>query len=555
MALIIRPPVRERPHHPAKLVRIDRPGQISLDDPDDSAHPARRYNEADRADKPLGATSMPLRFPSDHWWPLGLCLFAALVAVGCSPSTPSSEAVPAAEASASLPLAEAASTGTAQDVSDTPTPSDPPWTRVTWVRDVGDGTDVLSFGDQLVLMGRDSRDGQGERVILAEPKSYAKPLMTPDGAQIVFSIREERAVYVINWDGSGLRRLGDGFGLAVWKEPDRDIVWVYVGAREMKTDPPSYRAVRRYRIDRPQRGERVWTAQRISADSFQLSADGRYAGGLFPWPRAGVADLEAGTWEELGEGCWTAFAVDDSHIFWYFDGLHRNLTMVDIDTDHRWRVTINGPPGVDGYEVWHPRWTNNPRYLTLTGPYTVGGRDNKIRGGGDQVEVFVGRFSADLTRVEAWHQITKNSEPDFYPDAWIGPTDEPVRLADNVGSGHGPAESPQDATTRLVVDARVARDVALPTPASIAPYRHGLLAMEYDVVEVLEGAYDEPTLVVAHWVIRDGEVLANAGRAEGHTQRLTLELYEARRELEGQRLVMDSTNFTLPLYYDVDSAP
>ena len=95
----------------------------------------------------------------------------------------------------------------------------------------------------------------------------------------------------------------------------------------------------------------------------------------------------------------------------------------------------------------------------------------------------------------------------------------------------------------------------MPTPRSIAPYRHGLLAIEYEVEAVIEGKYDESLLVAAHWVIRDGVVLDDARRAAGAALRMTLEPYDARPELEGQRLVMETTAFTLPLYYDTGSAP
>ena len=319
--------------------------------------------------------------------------------------------------------------------------SDTPRTKVTWIRDVGDGTDVLSFGDQLVLMGLDSADGLGERVLLERPASYARPMVTPSGNEIVFSIRQEGAIYAIGWDGSGLRRITDGFALAVWVNPATGVEWVYAGVRERPTDPPSYRAVRRYRIDNPDRGERVWNAQPLSGDGFQLSRDGRYAAGLFPWPDAGTADLAAGTWERLGRGCWTAFSGGEDRMFWYFDGSHRHLTLVDIEADRRWRVTINGAPGVDGLEVWHPRWTNDSRYLVLTGPYSVGQRENKIRGGGNQVEVYLGRFSADFTTIDSWHQMTHNDAPDFYPDAWIDPT---IRAIDETRAAR---PSPDSVTT------------------------------------------------------------------------------------------------------------
>ena len=198
-----------------------------------------------------------------------------------------------------------------------------PRTKVAWTRDVGDGTDVLSFGDQLVLMGFDSADALGERVLLERPASYARPMITPSGNEIVFSIRKKGAIYAIGWDGSGLRRVADGFALAVWVDPETEVEWVYAGIDERPTDPPSYHAVHRYQLSDSGRGELVWDAQPLSGDGFQLSRDGRYAAGLFPWPHAGTADLAAGTWERLGRGCWTAFSGSNDRMFWYFDGSHR----------------------------------------------------------------------------------------------------------------------------------------------------------------------------------------------------------------------------------------
>ena len=86
---------------------------------------------------------------------------------------------------------------------------------------------------------------------------------------------------------------------------------------------------------------------------------------------------------------------------WYFDGAHRKR-------DHRRRRTkkrvdgdINQAPGFENAEVYHPRWTNHPRFLAMTGPYNQGGA-NQVRSGGTQSEVYLGRFSADFSRIEAW---------------------------------------------------------------------------------------------------------------------------------------------------------
>ena len=47
-------------------------------------------------------------------------------------------------------------------------------TRVVWVQ--GDGTDPRASGDQLVLMGFDTEDGKGERVILGRTAELREAL-------------------------------------------------------------------------------------------------------------------------------------------------------------------------------------------------------------------------------------------------------------------------------------------------------------------------------------------------------------------------------------------
>ncbi len=424
-------------------------------------------------------------------------------------------------------------------------------TRVVWAQDLGDGTDIGTKGKQLRLMGYDSHDGNGERAIVDTPGNYAKPLLTPRGDRVVVSNRGRNRVLLVNWDGSRVQRLGRGFALATWIDPKTEVEWIYVGTDEKK-DPVTYGVVTRHQIDHWEVSELVWDRRRVSGDTFQVSDDGRLAGGLFPWPGAGVVGLPNGDWDRKGRGCWTSLSSGANPLFWYFDGAHRNLTMVDLGRDERWRVNINDAPGIDGYEIYHPRWANHPRFLTITGPYTVGDKANKIRDGGEQVEIHLGRFSEDFTTVEAWAQVSDNRHADFYPDAWIDPSERP---ADRVGRNpkRGPSPVADEGTSeRLVVEARVLQSFPIPTPESILPYRRALLVNEYEVVKVLEGAYEGATLLAAHWVIRDGQVLDEAVRGEGSVHRMTLGVYDEHQELEGERLVMDSDAFDLRLYYDID---
>ena len=479
---------------------------------------------------------------------------------------PRPDPVPAARAADhSMPApsatpAPASSRGAAAPGDGTPDSASPaapdPHLRVVWTRDFGDGTDYNSAGEQLLLMAYDSEDGHGERVVLSEPASYAKPLIAPDGQSIVFTIRRQSAVYAVGWDGAGLRRIADGFALDVWSDPEDETTWVYVGGEGTPTEPPRYPVVRRYRLEDPSVSELVWDAQPITPDSFQVSADGRTAAALLPWPTVGVADLATGTWRKLGEGCWTALSPGADPLLWYFDGAHRSVTFVNYETGERWGASISDDAFFGGYEVYHPRWTNDPRALVLTGPYTVGRRANKIRGGGKQVEIVVGFFDEALTSVASWRRVTHNDFADFYPDAWIepgtGPEPHPRRAPRPAVPG-SPAVAAADASP-VVVEVRVRQEVAPPTPESIAPYREGLLALEYDVVQVVEGELDFPVIAIAHWVIRDARLVNGAVRGAGERLRLTLHPYDARPELEGKRLVFETADLTLPLFYDAASA-
>ncbi len=108
-------------------------------------------------------------------------------------------------------------------------------TRIVWVQ--GDGTDPETEGTQLVLMGLDTDDGKGERVILGERRSYVKPRLTARADRVVFSSRilpGPPEIFVVNWDGTGFRKLADGFAMALWRNPADGSDWVYAGTDNKK---------------------------------------------------------------------------------------------------------------------------------------------------------------------------------------------------------------------------------------------------------------------------------------------------------------------------------
>jgi hypothetical protein len=434
-------------------------------------------------------------------------------------------------------------------------------TRVVWVQQ--DGRDPYAAGDNLQLMGLDSNDGRGERALLADRSSYVKPLLTPNGTRIVFSRRPTRPegpeAFVVNWDGSALTSLGRGFALAVWANPTDGREWVYVGTDNKKGQECDFATVSRFPIDAPQAREVVWNKTLVSGDTFQVSADGRHAGGLFPWPAAGVAELPNGNFRKLGDGCWTAMSSVRGPVMWYFDGSHRNLTLVDVRSDKRWVVNINRVPGFGNDEVYHPRWTSHPRFLAMSGPYNLGGA-NQVRSGGAQTEVYVGRFAPDYTRVEAWLRVTTNASGDSYPDIWIDRRNNPHGVAPKDGSiGLGAAtanasgpNAPAAATAgRIVIEAKLIKSGEIPTPQAIAPYQHALVVNTYEIVKTMEGTYSGRTVLVAQWAIRDRRVLPTAHKTTGSVHKLTLERYDAHPELEGERLISAGDAPDLPLYYEI----
>jgi hypothetical protein len=421
--------------------------------------------------------------------------------------------------------------------------------RVVWVQ--GDGSDPYALGKNLALMGFDTDDGRGERAIVGERGSFVKPMLTPRGDRIVYSTHPDIAdasVFIVNFDGTELRRFDRGFALAVWENAADKSEWIYIGSDYQQQG--KYRVVTRVRIDQPSTREEVWTGDPVTFDTFQVSPDGTLAGGLFPWPAAGVADLRGRSWKKLGDGCWTALNDAGTPLFWYFDGAHRNLLMVDVARDKRWTVPINVAPGFENPEVYHPRWSRHPRFMTMTGPYNRGGA-NQVRSGGTQAEVWLGRFSGDFTSIEAWTRVTSNAGGDAYPDVWIDRDDSPHP---QLASGRiGPAASSHSnvAPDRTIVEARIVSVGEVPTPESIAPYRHALVVSRYEVVNVVDGTPAGRELAVAQWAIRDARVLEESKRSVGEVKRLTLERYEAHPELEGERLIQGPDVAKLPLYYEL----
>lgn len=288
-------------------------------------------------------------------------------------------------------------------------------TRIVWSQDMGGGNDPQAEGSKLRLMGLDTADGGVEKSILAKESNYFKPLITPKGDRVIFTNFVEHTVWLVDWDGSGLRQITTGIAEAVWKNPNDGIEWVYVrNAPDKKRQPSSGKNVDRYQINHPEIKEQVWHNETYPMEDFQLSADGLWAAGSFPWPVGGLADLSLGGLTRLGHGCWPSMSPDNSYRCWIFEGSHRAVRMYQPGVKDSWKVIINNLPELRKSEVYHPRWSNDPRVICMTGPY-----GKKIGRGGTGVEIYLGKFDPEFRSIEKWLCVTHNACGDFYPDVWI----------------------------------------------------------------------------------------------------------------------------------------
>lgn len=312
--------------------------------------------------------------------------------------------------------------------------------RLVWCQDAGDGADPGAAGERLRLMAFDSCDKRGERAVLPYPANYSRPMLTPDGSRIVYSDRFSDEIRLVDFDGTNPQTVRKGYALAVWCDRLTGAEWLYYGAMS-KGDDPIVTGIMRSLLDKPEISEPIWSMTPMHPDNFQVSSDGRRACGLFPWPACGIAVLPNGGWTKFGDGCWPSLSPGDDPLFWIFDGAHRNLSMFRPGTGERWSVAINTAPGIDNFEVYHPRWSNHPRFMVMTGPYRIGGGENRIRAGGPGVEIYVGRFSSDYRCIERWGRVTFNAAADFYPDLWVD-------LRQAVSSGPGAAENNTRAARR-----------------------------------------------------------------------------------------------------------
>ncbi|MDB6134610.1 MAG: hypothetical protein JWM59_2853 [Verrucomicrobiales bacterium] len=253
-------------------------------------------------------------------------------------------------------------------------------------------------------------DQKGIHRLGVEGGDLARPLVSPDGKGVVltrlgmtrndsgFSFAPQ--VLWQGWDGSASKPLGVGMAVELWTNPADGTTMVYA----VETLQPSAQLrltgekLVRFRTDKPEDREIIWTETPLNAEQFQISRDGRRAAGAFPFPKAGLANLETQTFTSPAPGAWAALASDDSYALAVLDGTRKRLRCFAPNMDRGWELTLSGAAGWPEGGLLHPRWSNDPRVLTFTGPYPEETT---------AADIWLLRLRDDLRRVEKVARLTE----------------------------------------------------------------------------------------------------------------------------------------------------
>lgn len=304
--------------------------------------------------------------------------------------------------------------------------------RFVWVRRADPGTDTkFTSGDgpKAQLMAFDTASGTERILQPAGTGGYMDPFITRDGQRVVWSDNKARTTFIADFAGGERKVLSSDtaawFALCTIRDA-AGVDWIYAydgsyfgNINVSEDDPP--KSIYRYPLAKgPAAKELVWNKAPFDARSFHVSGDGKLAAACYPWPKAGFAWLPNGEWVQRNYdvfGCNPDVAPDASYRFFYMEGSHTKIRMyADPKSEKMVEMPVNLMAGNLGKkDVWRPRWTNLSRYLVISSP--LGVEDDWLH----LDEVYVGRFDAAFTKVEAWVQLTDNKHRDLDICGWVAP--------------------------------------------------------------------------------------------------------------------------------------
>ncbi|MEZ5432887.1 MAG: hypothetical protein R3F31_17335 [Verrucomicrobiales bacterium] len=154
----------------------------------------------------------------------------------------------------------------------------------------------------------------------------------------------------------------------------------------------------------------IWNATESGQEFIsylQISGDGRRVAEVFPYPKAGVADLASADFTQLQRGCWPGVAPDSSERAWVFHGSHSALSLYDTPTSPVRNAPLQHHPGISR-TVCFIRDGRMMRLPTVTAPEWQA-----------ETELYLGQFDPAFTKIGTWIRVTYNEVPDYFGDAWL----------------------------------------------------------------------------------------------------------------------------------------
>ncbi len=287
-------------------------------------------------------------------------------------------------------------------------------TVVVWMRDEQNNTprsDQDCFGQNFILMGLDTDDGRGERVIQGEVSSYWSPMVGSDGSQVVWTHIPvgQRMMYCCNFDGSNRRELGPGVALDLWNDPETGVEWLYFKPeRGYTTSGP----VKRMRLDDPGKVEYA-CGTAIWMNFFDVSPDGAYAACGTNGKMAGIIDLKNDSYQVITKSCNANILPDNTYNVAVISMGHKGMAIFTPDGTKVGEFAFL----FDGATQF-PRWSNDPRFIAVPGPYSGGWEGN-----GPQLEIYIGMFKTPYTDgLETMLRLTNNDKGEYMARFVVGPT-------------------------------------------------------------------------------------------------------------------------------------
>lgn len=321
-----------------------------------------------------------------------------------------------------------------------------PAIRAVWVQQLSGEPDPRTAGNEFRLVAREL---PGEaRVLVPGPGNFSRPLLSVDGRTVYYTDRKAQAVesgtkyspeiFSVPFAGGEVKRLGAGMAVAVWKDADgAEFVYALNALQTSRRPGLTGDMLVRFRAATPDDREIMWTESPLGVDNFQLSRDGTRAAGLFPWPQAGLADMNERTFSPLAQGSFPMLAPDDSYAVGVLDADRRRLRIFVPGVEPGWDLLPAQSLPAQGGEVNHVRWTNDPLHITLSGPPAKG----------DAPDVFLARLRPDLRSIEEAVVLSTDPAPDYYPDVWVaGGAAKATSLAQRPAVTASPATAPWPVT-------------------------------------------------------------------------------------------------------------